>query len=291
MILFQSKNKSYYLFIYRCIKLFLNYYYPIHCKLNKSYKIGKIQNNVIVSLTSFPARIDRVWITVESLLRQTHRPEKIILWLAQSQFGTMDRLPKSLLIQREKGLEIKFCDDIRSHKKYYYTMKAYPEAIVITVDDDTFYPENLVENLIATHKRYPNTVCCNLAHTITIENGKINPYKKWKSGADGDDEPSDYIVPIGCEGILYPPKCLNENVFNKEQIKDLCPFADDLWLKAMSTLNNVKAVKSNPTSISYANFLNSNKNSLNTINVDQNMNDKQIESILNYYPQLKDKWK
>ena len=33
-------------------------------------------NNIIVSLTSFPDRINTIWITIESLLRQTQRPKK-----------------------------------------------------------------------------------------------------------------------------------------------------------------------------------------------------------------------
>jgi hypothetical protein len=285
------KNKKLYLLIYRCIKIFLNTFYPIYCRLNTSYKFSKIEENVIVSMTSFPARIDSLWITVETILRQTHRPEMIILWLAESQFNSLNQLPKRLLEQQNRGLVIKFCDDLRSHKKYYYSMKNFPSHIIITVDDDTFYPENLVENLIATHKKHPNTICCNLAHLMTIEDGEIAPYINWISGADGYNKPSDNLVPIGCEGVLYPPGCLNENVFDKEQIKKLCPLADDIWLKAMATLNGVKAIKSNSISITYANLLSAKNDSLNKVNVEQNMNDIQIDNILKYYPELKKVWK
>src|SRR5690554_2625875 len=40
----------------------------------------------VVSLTSYPSRIEDVWISIECLLRQTFKPDKIILWLAQSEF-------------------------------------------------------------------------------------------------------------------------------------------------------------------------------------------------------------
>lgn len=287
--LYLSKNKKAYLFIYRCVKLFLNVVYPIYCKFNKSYS-QIFEKNVIVSLTSFPARIDSLWITIETLLRQTNRPEKIILWLADSQFSKKDQLPKNLLKQQKHGLVIKFCDDLRSHKKYYYTMIENPNAIVITVDDDMFYPEDLVKNLLATHDRYPNTICCNLGHLITLQDIGIAPYKDWVSGADGVIQPSHLLVPIGCEGVLYPPGCLNETVFDKKKIMELCPLADDLWLKAMATLNGVKAVKTNEISITYANLLTAKKESLNSINVEQNKNDEQIRKLLNHYPLLKDKW-
>lgn len=289
-LLYMFKNKKAYLFVYRCIKILLNIYYPVFCRLNKINSKKKV-NKVIVSLTSFPARINTVYLTIETILRQTSSPEKIILWLAESQFESIDKLPKKLLAQQKYGLEIKFCEDLRSHKKYYYSMKNYPEYIVITVDDDTFYPENLVENLIATHNRYPNTICCNLGHLITIEEGTVASYLNWSSGADGCDYPSDYLVPIGCEGVLYPPGCLHENVFDKKLIEELCPLADDLWLKAMATLNGVAAVKCNATSITYANLASAKIDSLNKINVEENMNDKQINNIIEKYPELKSIWK
>ena len=203
----------------------------------------------------------------------------------------MDKLPKKLLRQQNRGLEIRFCEDLRSHKKYYYTMRNSPNSIVITVDDDTFYPEDLVEKLMETHEMYPNTICCNLGHLISSKGGRIQPYVTWLSGADGCEQPLHKLVPIGCEGVLYPPGSINENVFDKNQIQELCPLADDLWLKAMGTLNGVKAVKSNGTSITYANLISAKSSSLNKINVDQNMNDKQIENILTHYPELNNFWR
>ena len=41
---------------------------------------------VIVSLTTFPARISTVWITIETIFRQEVMPDRIVLWLAKEQF-------------------------------------------------------------------------------------------------------------------------------------------------------------------------------------------------------------
>lgn len=291
-VLYKSREKRLSLLIYRLVKLFLNIVYPIYCKINKSYKYKKNANGVIVSLTSFPARIGSLWIVIETLLRQTYKPEKIILWLADSQFESPEDLPISLRKLMDRGVEIKFCDDIRSHKKYYHTIKNYPEHTVITVDDDTFYPENLVENLLITSKKYPNTICCNLAHKMTFDNnGNIMLYTKWDSGAQGCSTPSNELVPVGCEGVLYPPGSLNENVFDKDQISQLCPLADDLWLKAMATLNGCSAVKVRPDSIPFANLLSAKESSLNSVNVNENKNDEQLKNIIEAYPKLKKIWR
>lgn len=290
-ILYKSRQKKLNLLIYKVVKLLLNLYYPLYCKFSKQYHHIEKANGVIVSLTSFPARIGSLWIVIETLLRQTYKPDKIILWLADSQFASLDELPIRLRKLIDRGLEIKFCDDIRSHKKYYYTMKNFPECIIITVDDDTFYPEDLVENLLNTSKRYPNTICCNLAHKMTFDNnGSIMPYTKWDSGAQGCNTPSSKLVPVGCEGVLYPPGALNKNVFDKDQISLLCPLADDLWLKAMATLNGSSAVKVRPDSIPFANLLSAKESALNSVNVNENKNDEQLRKIINAYPKLKKIW-
>ncbi|MBQ2886366.1 MAG: hypothetical protein IJE43_21810 [Alphaproteobacteria bacterium] len=46
----------------------------------------KINMKVIVSLTSYPARINIVHKTIESLLNQTYKADKVILYLAYEQF-------------------------------------------------------------------------------------------------------------------------------------------------------------------------------------------------------------
>ena len=113
------------------------FFYITNFFTKKKLTINENNLNVIVSLTTFPTRINRVWIVIECMLRQTYKPDRIILWLSKEQFECLDKLPKSLLKLQSRGLEIKFCnEDLRSHKKYFYSIKKYPCDILITVDDD-----------------------------------------------------------------------------------------------------------------------------------------------------------
>jgi hypothetical protein len=48
-------------------------------------------DNLIVSLTSFPGRIDEIQYTIFSLLDQNVLPEKIILWLAENEFPKKEK--------------------------------------------------------------------------------------------------------------------------------------------------------------------------------------------------------
>ena len=58
------------------------------------------EETYIVSITSFPARINEIWITIETLLRQSFKPDKIILWLGEEQFPDK-QLPESLTMLKE----------------------------------------------------------------------------------------------------------------------------------------------------------------------------------------------
>lgn len=289
-ILFKlSKNGKENTFLFKSsrkiFKLMINILYPIYYKCFGSKRIGvepNSHNNIIVSLTSFPARINNVWICIETLLRQEIKPNKIILWLATSQFNGLESLPIELLKLQKRGLTIRFCEDLRSHKKYYYTMLENPNANVIIVDDDMFYPSDLVTRLLETSKKYPDIICCNRGHFMQLEEGKISSYSKWIRKTK-NNLPSFQLCPTGCGGVLYPPCSLNDEVFNKTSIKELCLNADDLWLKMMSLYKGTKAIKTDSNMISFFDIIQTQNVKLTNSNVGENMNDIQLNNILNRY--------
>ena len=245
-------------------------------------------SNVIVSLTSYPARIDTIHLTITTLLNQTVKPKMVILWLAKEQFpGEIDDLPKKLTDLTSKGLTIRFCDDLRPHKKYYYTMKENPDSAVITVDDDVFYPENLVEDLTKTAEKFPDTVVCTWGHEIFLEDGDVYTADKWQYSTKGTT-PSYALIPTGIGGVLYPAHCLSEEVFNKDAIKELCLNADDLWLKAMALKNHKKAVRiDNPAKLFFS-ILKTQKSGLYYDNAIADKNSVAWKNIMQAYPECRE---
>ena len=170
--------------INRILGRMANYAYPVYCKTSKiqpkapsAYDLCK--NRVIISLTSFPARIDKVYLCINSLLRQSVRADKIVLWLADTQFPNGNGIPESLKRLVGGNFEIRFCDDLRSYKKIFYSAQQFKDDIIITVDDDTLYPEDWLLNLINTYIKYPDCVCCYRAHKIVLKSEKIAPYSEW----------------------------------------------------------------------------------------------------------------
>jgi hypothetical protein len=267
-----------------CANTFIPAYYVLTRK-EKKYSLGNcLQNDrrVIVSLTSFPARINRVWIVIESLLRQETKPDMIILWLSIEQFSTLESLPLNLKKLQARGLTIRLCENnLKSHKKYYYVMKEFPKAYIVTVDDDVIYNSKLLSFLIKSNSKYPNAICCNHAAHINVAAGVILPYLDWKT-VNYEQYPTTEIMAIGMGGILYPPNSLISDVFNTQVFKRYCFQADDIWLNIMARLIGTKIAKT-PYSSFYLPIINFKNITLASKNVNEEFNDEQLKSVRTYY--------
>ena len=241
---------------------------------------------LIVSVTSFPARIGTVYKTLSSIYQQTKLADKVILWLAKPQFPKMDEeLPESLLAYKKLGLEIRWVEeDIRPHKKYYYVMQEFPNDLIVTIDDDLTYDPYMLETLFTSYLHFPNAVSAVRTHLmVKDENGKLASYADWPkefSGVVG--VPSMQLFSTSGAGTLYPPRCLYEDAFNMENILKLSLNADDLWLKIMQLR------KGTPTVLVRDNeklriVEGTQEVALQNTNVFQDANDVQLHKLLDVY--------
>ena len=208
------------------------------------YGLTKVKRNpqLIVSLTTFPARINDVHLTINTLLRQNTKPDRLVLWLTASQFPNKETdLPKSLLKLKDFGLEIKWCEEkIRSYTKLVPTLKECPNDIIVTADDDMYYKEDWLEGLYNAYLENPNNIYTRRGCRVVIKNNKINILRP-RSYDFNYKFPTDYNnLLMGVAGTLYPPHSLHQDIFNIEQIKTLIPTHDDIYFWIMAVLNKTK---------------------------------------------------
>lgn len=205
------------------------------------------ETKVIISLTSHPGRISCIHICIDSLMKQTYRNRKIILWLSLNQFPHKEKsIPETLLtLNNIDDFEIRWVeDDLKPHKKYYYACQEFKKYPIIIVDDDVIYDSNMVRKLVDSYKKYPKCISCHRANLMLLRKDRtFRAYNTWPMGYTLlTDTPSYQLLPTGVGGILYPPNALPDYTFDTSIIKKYCLLCDDLWLKMMTVLNGFKTV-------------------------------------------------
>ena len=203
---------------------------------------------LIVSLTSFPARIAFVPQVIDCLLAQTRPADEIVLYLSEDQFPARDtELPEVLREAASAGhLRIRWVSgNLKPHKKYIYAFREYSKDIVVTVDDDVLYDRKLLEHLWKTHLQYPDAVVAGRTHLITRDSrGRPRPYASWLRRVMGFEEgPSMQLFAVGIGGVLYDPEWFPEELYDERVIIDTCLLADDLWLKTMEAAAGIPVVR------------------------------------------------
>lgn len=196
-------------------------------------------STVVVSLTSYPARINHVWLAVESMLHQTVPPRAVVLVLAESQFPGRG-LPASIEQQCRRGLTVLWTPhDTRSYKKLLPTREAMRDVTIVTVDDDIVYHSRLLESLGAVAQRNPGAIVGMTGWEISSDDSGLAPYITWPRATSSTSESRVFLT--GAGGILYPPRSLDEAILaDFETAQRLCPGNDDIWFWAVAELTGTR---------------------------------------------------
>lgn len=273
-------------FIRKRMNVALPEYYKSHPVRIGFNTAEKRKRRLVCSLTSFPARVDEIWISIETIFRQTCKADEIILWLSKDQF-VGQALPQSILSCQEKGLIIRWVDgDLRSHKKYFYVLQEYKgkDVDVVLLDDDLYYPDRLLENLVCMAHRHPNSICATRVHKMTYDReGQVKPYRQWIHNYYPKQEMcSDALFFTSGAGTLIPAGIMPADTFNDEVFKQICFHADDVWLNMQAKKAGLDIYTNNTYNKDEISIGHSQDVKLVNENVLGGGNDKQIEAVIKY---------
>jgi hypothetical protein len=252
-----------------------------NAKINPLSDHSKKSPQFIVTLTSYGRRVkEKAPYAVRSLFAQSEMPNRIILWLAYE-----TKIPSSLKKLERYGLEIRFCEDIKSYKKLIPALIEFPDDVLVTADDDIYYHADWFKALKKSYVCTPEKIHCCRAHEICLdENKNIIPYNEWR-GSVRTIEYDRRIFATGAGGILYPPHSLSDEVMNIEKFQRLAPTADDIWFWAMAKRNG-KTYAIVQNGIRYLNGIGLNNDGLDIVNVIGMKNDEQIKNVIEEYPDI-----
>lgn len=252
----------------------------LHSTLRRPCRLDP-RSDVVVSLTSFPARIDHAWIAIESLLQQDAPPRKVVLVLATSEFPGRD-LPTELRQQHERGLEILWTDrNTRSYKKLLPTREAYPQATIVTADDDVLYEPQMLSSLCTAARQRPNWIVGHTGAVVTAGRKSLLPYRQWPR-AD-QSTPGDRVFLTGNGGILYPANVLPAALLGDSDLAErLCPAGDDIWFWAVARTAGVPVACLGNHSLHMLGYQHATPQ-LATLNWNQDYNDVQLRSVFEHF--------
>lgn len=246
-------------------------------KLYLPIKYKNINEDIVVTLTSYPARLNKLHLVIRALLHQKMLPKNIVLYLDNN--TKSKDIPKSLKKLQKYNFIIKEnYENLKPHNKYFYAMQEFPDKVIITVDDDLIYDENLISDLYNSYKKYPNCVSARRVHKMTQKDNKIESYNNWLWEYKNELNPSHSLLATGCGGVLYPAHIFPKETFNKDDIKKYCLNTDDIWLKFMELKNDIKVVFTNSKIIHPLTIRNSQDSGLMHTNTsNENRNDINIK--------------
>jgi hypothetical protein len=271
-------------------------------------------SEIIISLTTTSFRIHTLYLTIKSLIKQnTHYNYSIRIYISKEEYlldEGITKVPNNLLNvinkNKNKKIEIYETPNIGSFRKLLPLLKEKKkeDCIIITVDDDKIYKDNLVNTLVNNFLRYNGKHI--IAHRASL---KINKYliKYYIDSIESIDSKILSIIENnlnnkkisqnicnklgsqyefiryltffeGNDGVLYHTKFFDNRVFNINLIENYARTHDDFWFKICSLLNNIGTICIS----SFENRSGSQIKSLQKISLSNKLNKGTYKNDLNY---------
>ncbi|KAG4102883.1 nucleotide-diphospho-sugar transferase [Neocallimastix lanati (nom. inval.)] len=263
----------------------------------------KNQEKLIISLTSYPARIKFVKLVLESLVNQfiPFSVYHIVLVLAIPEFPNKENdLPVDLMnfIHKYPDLiEILWYEkNIISHKKLIPTLNKYPNNPILICDDDIIRKPWWIKMFLEDHLKYPNDIIFGASKQYLTPELKWESYKYLyiKTKAGRLNAVKNIIVNTGKPmngfgGTLYPKNTFTDKrFFNENLFMKLSPTSDESWQWCFNIIEN-KTLRQSSKIYDYTKDIIKDSQVTSLYKVNDKKYDLILKNIINEFPDLKKK--
>lgn len=219
------------------ILLCLNLYYSEKAKVRESERIqilGTLRpGRIVISMTTSPKRITEIYRVIESMEKQTIRPDLYFINLPRVFKRDRSRfidIPAFLINDR---IILNKCEDLGPATKIVPTCKdkrIKETDIIFSVDDDIHYPPQLIELYLKSHIKYPDFV---ISGTSLFP--KKNPVRY------GELFECELLEGFSC--VLYKKAWLSDipsDIFDKRLVPIYHYLSDDLVLSNYLIMKGIR---------------------------------------------------
>lgn len=193
---------------------------------------------IIVSIAIIKHRLSTLPILLESIKNQTVTPHKVYLCYSNESYLLDEGISDDEILPFQTGsiLPLK-TKNTGSYRKLLPVLQMYKDddVLIITLDDDIYYPVNAIETLVDYYNREKCIIAFRGNKMKFNKQGRILPYTKWETIKKTSR--SIFNFPTGVFGILYHPSFFIKKVFDISTALKLCPTSDDVWFKFMTSVS------------------------------------------------------
>lgn len=220
------------------------------------------KQRIVVSLTTSPTRINYIEPVINSICNQTIKPDYIYLNLPRvfkRNNTTFSHILPSFITDNPL-VYVNFCEDLGPATKIIPTIykETHPETYILSIDDDIYYPNNILEIYLKTAKLYNNCIITGRSYIPNKNNNDIEWFKNITEYQknNNNDFLDNNILNISklvdtieaFSGVLYKRKIFSKNLLNdfyKHIDIPCCRFGDDFYLSNFFKKYNIRIITLN----------------------------------------------
>ena len=199
---------------------------------------SRIIKDLVVTLSTIPPRIEKIWPTINSILLQTALPSKIYVWIPKQykrfNNASIKKIPDFLmahplievnLIDEDYGPATKLLPCLKMDLK--------PETKIVVVDDDKLYKPKLIQLLDNFSTKKQNAA-------ITINGTNIITSNKKRSFKGKRPHTKKVNILHGNGGYLVRQKFFSQSIFTHPHDYPELFYHDDVWISGNLHQTNTK---------------------------------------------------
>lgn len=206
----------------------------LQASLSRRRFVADPGSDIVVSMTTFPERLECAVLAMECVIRQRCRMKAILLVLSRDQFQE-GLLPRSLKRLQRRGVTLVFDDaDHRSFKKLIPALAIFSDDRIVTLDDDFLYPKDWVAKLVEVSDAAPGAIIGHHGRVMELDAQDELHHATWRRAERSTS--SDQLFLLGGAGTLYPANSLSPIVRDLKLAMSICPTEDDSWFFGCSVL-------------------------------------------------------